>query len=157
VTRKPTLEKVKPMAEAAHAGRLKISIANTLGGLKEGLSALGKWLSEQGIGTEASDSAHLVFEEIVNNISRYGFDDRREHAIVVEGEVSGGELKLTFDDTGRPFDPRTLPQPNLAVSLEDASIGGRGIMLVRAAASRLDYERTATGHNRLTVTLPKKR
>ena len=141
------------MPKAKRGGSLNISIANNLAGLKQGLSALGAWLESHRIGTKTVDNAHLVFEEIVNNISRYGFEDGREHAIEVIGRVNDSELTLTFDDTGRPFDPRTQSAAKVADSLEEATIGGRGIILVRAAARRLDYERTASGHNRLTVTL----
>jgi sigma-B regulation protein RsbU (phosphoserine phosphatase) len=102
---------------------------------------------------EANNNAHLVFEEIVNNISRYGFDDGREHPIEITGDIEDAHLTLTFDDAGRPFDPRTQPAAKPAGSLEEATIGGRGILLVRAAARRLDYQRTASGHNRFTVTL----
>ena len=141
------------MPKAKRGGSLNISIASNLAGLKQGLGALGAWLESHGIGTKTVDSAHLVFEEVVNNISRYGFEDGREHAIEVIGRVDDSELTLTFDDTGRPFDPRTQSASKQADSLEEATIGGRGIILVRAAARRLDYERTPSGHNRFTVTL----
>ena len=135
------------------AGNFRISIANNLAGLREGLQALGAWLESHGAATTASDNANLVFEEIVNNISRYGFDDGGEHSIEVTGRIDDKEMTLTFDDAGRPFDPRTQPSAKPAESLEEATIGGRGILLVRAAARRLDYERTPQGHNRFSVTL----
>ena len=39
------------------------------------------------------------------------------------------------------------------LSLEEAKVGGYGVMLVRRAASGLDYLRTDAGRNRLIVTL----
>jgi anti-sigma regulatory factor (Ser/Thr protein kinase) len=38
-------------------------------------------------------------------------------------------------------------------SIDDASIGGRGLVLLRKAAERLEYERTPDHRNRLTVTV----
>jgi anti-sigma regulatory factor (Ser/Thr protein kinase) len=139
--------------DSDRGGSLTISIPSTLAGLKQGFSALGAWLDRHSIGGTVNDNANLVFEEIVNNISRYAFSDGREHLIEVLGRLSESELALTFDDGGRPFDPRNLPAPKQPQSLEEATIGGRGIMLVKSVAKRLDYERTAGGHNRLTVTL----
>jgi anti-sigma regulatory factor (Ser/Thr protein kinase) len=98
----------------------------------------------------------LVFEEIVTNVIRYGFDDGGAHVIHAAARVAGDDLTLSFRDDGRPFDPRTAKELAPTYSLASASIGGRGLMLVRAAASRIDYERTSEGHNHLTVTLPRR-
>ena len=74
---------------------------------------------------------------------------------------AGGVVTLSitdggpFDDDGQAFDPRKPPALQPTNSLAQASVGGRGLMLVRAAARRIDYERTLDGHNRLTVTLPR--
>jgi hypothetical protein len=53
------------------------------------------------------------------------------------------------------FDPRGRSDPAPARSLEEAKIGGFGLMLVRHAASSLDYLRTTERRNRLTVKLPR--
>jgi serine/threonine-protein kinase RsbW len=60
---------------------------------------------------------------------------------------------LRFDDDGVPFDPSSGIDPAPAKSLEEARIGGFGLILVRRAASALDYTRTPDGRNRVTVTL----
>ncbi len=54
-----------------------------------------------------------------------------------------------------PFDPRRRPDPPPQKSLDEARIGGFGVMLVRRAASSLDYLRTPEDRNRLTVRLPR--
>jgi anti-sigma regulatory factor (Ser/Thr protein kinase) len=132
-----------------------VVLSNDLPGLSHGLHALGDWLHRNAVSLESENSAHLVFEEIVTNIMRYGYDDAREHGIRVLGSMSADEIRLTFEDEGRPFDPRNAPAPVQTKSLNKASIGGRGLMLVRKAAKAMDYERTADGQNRLTITLPR--
>ena len=91
-------------------GAWTATIANNLAGLKQGLDALGRWLKNHAVGRETDDRAHLVFEEIVNNIIRHGFEDNREHPIRVGARMDGEELTLTFDDEGRPFDPSSAPE-----------------------------------------------
>jgi serine/threonine-protein kinase RsbW len=131
-----------------------VTIPNSLTGLKAGLDALKEWLTSASIGQQAEDRAFLVFEEIVTNIIRYGFDDAKEHPIDITFALGDGELTLTFDDDGRAFDPRAVPTPDLHRPLANAQIGGRGIYLVRKTAKRLDYQRTQKGRNRLTVAVP---
>jgi anti-sigma regulatory factor (Ser/Thr protein kinase) len=136
-------------------GGWSIAMSNSLAGLKDGLNGLGAWLERHKIGGETENRARLVFEEIVTNVIRYGFADGGAHIIHAGARIGGDDLTLLFDDDGRPFDPRTAPELAPTRSLADASVGGRGLMLVRAAARRIDYERTSEGHNRLTVTLPR--
>jgi serine/threonine-protein kinase RsbW len=128
-------------------------MSNDLAGLKQGLNGLGDWLESHKVRAETENRARLVFEEIVTNVIRYGFADNGAHVIYAAARLGGKELTLSFDDDGRSFDPRNAPGLAPNVSLARASVGGRGLILVRAAASRMDYERTSDGHNRLTVTL----
>ena len=141
------------MTQAKAPNGSSVSVPNNLSGLQQGLDALRNWLTLAGVGQQAEDHAFLVFEEIVTNIIRYGHDDKKEHTIDVSFTRSDGELTLIFDDDGRPFDPRSTPNPNLRQSLADAPIGGRGLLLVRKSAKRLDYERTQSGRNRLAVVI----
>ncbi len=132
---------------------MSLTIPSTLAGLKEGSEALSRWLDRWNMNEETSNRAHLVLDEIVTNIIRYAFDDKREHGIGISFRLAGNALTLSFDDDGRPFDPRSAPEPGKAGSLAKATIGGRGLLLVRKAAKRLDYERSPSGRNRLSVEL----
>lgn len=150
----------KTMRENSSRGRetdsdWSISILNNLAGLKQGLNGLGNWLTSHNLDLDTENRARLVFEEIVTNVIRYGFADSGSHIIRAIAQLDGPDLKLSFDDDGKSFDPTTAPVPAPDRSLAQASIGGRGLMLVRAAARRIDYERTSDGRNRLTVTLPR--
>jgi anti-sigma regulatory factor (Ser/Thr protein kinase) len=141
------------MAPEDQDNGVTLTIVSTLGGLKEGSEALTRWLSRWNMGEEASNRAHLVFDEIVTNIIRYAFADAQEHPIDISFRLGDDSLTLSFEDDGRPFDPRTAPEPAKAGSLAKATIGGRGLLLVRKAAQSLDYERSASGRNRFSVTL----
>ncbi len=95
-----------------------------------------------------------MFEEITANIVSHGSPDGHPLEVCVTLEYRGESLVLTFEDNGVPFDPRKRADPPPQKSLEEARIGGYGLMLVRHAASSIDYLRTAEGCNRLTVRLP---
>jgi serine/threonine-protein kinase RsbW len=96
----------------------------------------------------------LAFEEIVANIVRYAAPpDGGVADIRVAVEAQDDALVVTFDDDGAPFDPRARPDPIPAGSLDEARIGGLGIMLVRHAARAIDYLRTQDERNRLIVTI----
>jgi serine/threonine-protein kinase RsbW len=127
-----------------------IAIPNTLFGMRQGLDSLSAWLQRLPVDDRSENRAHLVFEEIVSNVIRHGFADHNVHIIRAAAHLGANELILCFEDDGRPFNPTAEPEPARASSLAEASIGGRGLMLVRAVASWIGYE-WREGRNRLTV------
>jgi serine/threonine-protein kinase RsbW len=98
-------------------------------------------------------NAELVFEEVVANVVGHGAPDGHALELRFTLEVRPDFIILTFEDNGVPFDPRGRADPPPQKSLEEARIGGYGLMLVRHAVNSLDYGCTAEGHNRLTVQL----
>ena len=79
--------------------------------------------------------------------------DADGETVRVELGLSADGIEMIFDDGGAPFDPLAASDPDMPNSLDEAKIGGLGIMLVRKAATDLAYERTSQDRNRLTVKL----
>ncbi len=84
---------------------------------------------------------NLALEEILTNIISYGYDNREEHEIIVRLSLEQGELTAEVEDDGRPFNPLEAPEPDLNKSLEERSVGGLGIHLVRKLMDELEYRR----------------
>jgi serine/threonine-protein kinase RsbW len=139
-----------------HAPRVKIRFAGTHAGFARGFARLRAALDAERLEGAARYDVELVFEEIVANIVGHGARNGREPDVRVTLEAHPDSIVLIFDDDGVAFDPRGLPDPVKAKSLEEAKVGGFGLMLVRHAASSLDYERTADDQNRLTVVVPRR-
>ncbi|HYC10811.1 MAG TPA: ATP-binding protein [Steroidobacteraceae bacterium] len=131
--------------------RVEIRFPGTHHGFAQGFTRLLGALDAAGLEGASRYNAELVFEEIVDNIVSHGAVDGSELEVRVTLEVRPDSIILTFDDNGVPFDPRGIPDPEPPKSLEQARIGGFGVMLVRRAAHSLDYLRTAGGRNLLTV------
>jgi len=92
----------------------------------------------------------LALDEMVTNIISYGYDDDREHDIVVTLSVEGNEIRLVLDDDGIAFDPLVRDEPELDIPLEERKIGGLGIHLVRSFMDGISYSRVE-GHNLLLL------
>lgn len=136
-----------------HAARVEIRFSGTHAGFAQAFARLRGVLDAQELDAASRYSAELIFEEVVANIVKHGAPDGRELDVHVTLEPRADSIVLTFDDDGVQFDPRGRPDPLPAKSLAEAKIGGFGLMLVRRAASALDYRRTAEGRNQLTVML----
>ncbi|MBV8145236.1 MAG: ATP-binding protein [Gammaproteobacteria bacterium] len=142
------------MPNDAHAARIEIRFPGTHAGFAQGFLEARQALDAHGLAGGPRYNAELVFEEITANIVCHGSPDGHALEVWFTLEDCGDAIVLTFEDNGVPFDPRTRPDPPRQKSLEEARIGGYGLMLVRHAATSIDYLRTAAGRNRTTVRLP---
>jgi len=140
-----------------HTQRVEIRFPGTHEGFAQGFARLLSALDAQRLDGAPRYNAELVFEEIVDNIVSHGAADGRELHVRVTLDTRPDSIILTFEDNGVPFDPRGRPDPEPQKSLEEARIGGFGLMLVRRAAVSFDYQRTAARENRVIVTVQRAR
>jgi serine/threonine-protein kinase RsbW len=122
----------------------------TLAGHADAAVSLRQLLDARQLADGVRYNVELAFEEITANIVRHGSPTGE---VKVRVEFTEDEIVLTFEDDGVPFDPREQPTPHSATSLEDAPIGGLGLVLVRKISTRMDYERTADERNHLTLAI----
>lgn len=135
--------------------RVVIRFPGTRDGFAQAFGRLSAALDSAGLAGATRFNTELVFEELVANIVEHGGAAGRELTVAVTLETRSDSVVLAFEDDGVPFDPRAYDRPARVESLEERRPGGFGLMLVRHAATSLDYARTAAGHNQVTITLPR--
>jgi anti-sigma regulatory factor (Ser/Thr protein kinase) len=100
------------------------------------------WLeANHGASEEVFERMKLCLNEAVENTIRYGFEAGQGGEVEVRLGQTGGCAEIEIIDNGRAFDPLERAAPEAMTDLETASIGGFGILLMREAASSLEYER----------------
>jgi anti-sigma regulatory factor (Ser/Thr protein kinase) len=110
------------------------------------LVRLSAWVDDVGKRLELSMSrlyaVQLCLEELVANVVLHGRPARDVSlAIKVDLCLLDNGLEVRVDDTGCPFDPTRAMEPARAHSLDDAPVGGLGLVLVRRFARSIDYRR----------------
>lgn len=121
--------------------------ASEISRLVDRLEAFG---ADAGLPPDVTFRMTLSLDEIVSNVIRHGFDDDREHEILVTIVIADGVVTATVTDDGVAFDPRDAPAPDLDAPIEERSPGGLGMHLVRATMDDVAYRRE-DGRNVLTV------
>jgi anti-sigma regulatory factor (Ser/Thr protein kinase) len=111
--------------------------------------AVAAFVAREGVPERDAYELALVLEELFTNIVSYAFDAPESQAIEVGLERRDGAVLVHLADSGRPFDPRSVPPPDLEADLDHRPIGGLGIHLVRRLTEELAYERRA-GINHLS-------
>jgi anti-sigma regulatory factor (Ser/Thr protein kinase) len=128
------------------SGTLSAAFGSDLAELERARDRVRAHLERAGVDEAALYAVDLALEELAGNAIRHG----KARTIRIEVEVEASVVRVTLADDGRPFDPTRHPEPARARTLADASIGGRGISLVRRFARAMRYQRDADG-NRLVV------
>ncbi len=93
---------------------------------------------------------NLVLEELGINIMNYG-ETADDQEIIVCLTSKKDALTINISDAGKPFNPLTEgPVPDVTKELEERSIGGLGVHLVRTLMDELYYRREGD-RNHLTL------
>jgi len=91
-----------------------------------------------------------AIDELVTNVIEHGYAGRSGQVGVTASRI-GDELVLVIRDDAPPFDPRSVPAPQLDLPLERRPLGGMGVHLARTLTDRLDHRILPTGGNEVTV------
>ncbi len=139
-------------------GGLILVLGNTLDAVEDGRRALLGLFENLALETQTIHRLEVIFEEVVTNIVRHGFEPGSDQSIHVRAVAAPGGVELTFEDDGTPFNPLLAPAPPPDTALETARIGGRGIPLVTSLSAGIRYETPAPGGdfkptNRLVLTV----
>jgi serine/threonine-protein kinase RsbW len=81
----------------------------------------------------------LALEEVFMNVVMHGVPGATRVEVLLQR--AGGELTMTIADDGPPFDPLSLPPPDITASLSERRIGGQGVFLVRQMMDTVVYRR----------------
>jgi anti-sigma regulatory factor (Ser/Thr protein kinase) len=121
--------------------RISLVLKNKLAELERLASEVSDWCSRQGLPEEVDYQVNLVLDEVVSNVMRHGYRDRREHEILVELHLEDGDLIIQVEDDGVHFSPLQVPPPDITKPINERPVGGLGIYMVRQIMDSLDYRR----------------
>ena len=102
--------------------------------------------------TEAEVYAvQLAVDEAATNIIEHGYGQECPNRIDVTCEILENGLKVVIYDDAEPFDPTSVPEPEINVSLEDIKPRGLGIFFMRKMMDEVEYETSPDKGNTLTM------
>jgi serine/threonine-protein kinase RsbW len=80
----------------------------------------------------------LAVEEAVTNVIVHGYAGTTGQ-VVITGLTTTELIEVRIEDTSPPFDPRSIPEPDITQDIEDRKIGGLGIFLIRQVMDDISY------------------
>ncbi len=107
-------------------------------------------LAELGVDPANTYKVQLAIDEACTNVIKHAYSgEAGPLALVIE--LVGTDLIITIGDIGKPFDPGTVPPPDLDADVEQRRIGGLGIYFMKTLMDEVSYRFDALTGNRLTM------
>jgi phosphoserine phosphatase RsbU/P len=132
------------------AGRKNEELQFTLKNRLAEIARLGERLSEFAAAHQLAPSVlydlNVALEEAVTNIISHGYSDHREHEILVRIRVESGEVIAEVKDDAEAFNPLTTPDADVTTPLDERTVGGLGIHLMRKLMDGIEYQRLEDGN-----------
>jgi anti-sigma regulatory factor (Ser/Thr protein kinase) len=89
-------------------------------------------------------------DEACTNIMKYAYS-AEGGIITILCELQENDFVVTIKDKGKPFDPSSVPPPDLDTDLDKRKIGGLGIYLMRKLMDDVSYSFDAQKGNTLVM------
>ncbi len=130
-------------------------IATELDELRKVNAAIEELAAEENWAPDVTFQIGLAIEELGVNIVNYGHDDDTNHEIRIVISSNNEAITIEIEDDGHAFNPLCdAPEPDLNSAVEDRTVGGLGIHLVRSMMDEVHYQRQ---QNKNCLTLVKRR
>ena len=85
----------------------------------------------------------ICIEEVLSNVIRHGGLPGEDCDINVRIRIFApppGGIELEISDRAKPFDPLSLPPPDLTAPIQERKAGGLGVFMVRKMMDEVHYE-----------------
>ena len=125
---------------------LQFTLKNRLAEIARLGERLGEFAALHQLTPSVLYNLNLALEEAVTNIISHGYSDHREHEILVRIRVESGEVIAELKDDAPAFNPLTAPDADVTTPLDERTVGGLGIHLMRQLVDGIEYQRLEDGN-----------
>ncbi len=96
-------------------------------------------------------AVQLAVDEACSNIIEHAYGGEGRGDIEITYRINSDGLTVILRDYGRPFNPNSVPPPNLHSSLEERNERGLGLYFMRELMDEVHFEFTPDSGNVLTM------
>jgi anti-sigma regulatory factor (Ser/Thr protein kinase) len=100
---------------------------------------VGEQAENYGLEPAAVYAVQLAVDEAFSNIIEHAYGGESDEKVECSTQATRNELIITLRDCGRPFNPESVPAPDLEADLEDREIGGLGLYFIRQLMDDVEF------------------
>ncbi len=121
----------------------------------ENLSAIRNFVSsgalELGISLKVVENIILAVDEACTNIIKHAYQYFPEGEIIVRLKFSREKFTVIIIDHGVPFQPETIPDPDLQTYYRQHRVGGLGMFLMKSLMDEVKYVSVPGKYNQVLL------
>ncbi len=110
-----------------------------------------RMIKQSRVTREDENKIILAVDEAVTNIIEHGYEPGVEGLIELEIETEETQFKVTIRDSGRVFNPESVPNPDMGKHIKSGRKKGLGIFLMRQIMDEVRYRFKDGVKNELTL------
>lgn len=133
----------------------------TFPGIYKSLEPISKFIIKQAKSAGFSEkdiyAIQTAVDEACSNVIDHAYGGENIGDINIRLKDSNHELKIIISDTGNPFDPEDIPDPDITSPLEIRKERGLGIFFMKKLMDEVIFEFSPSEGNKLTLTKHKGR
>ena len=107
------------------------------------------WLESKGL-DKYSFPLETAVDEASTNVVKHAYKGKGGF-FEISCELQGHEIVITIRDRGKPFDPNSVPLPDVNADLENRRVGGLGIYMMKKMMDEVKYSFDVKQGNRLEM------
>ncbi len=130
--------------------RFELKVDSNLESLSIISDFITKVMRQMGAAAKNIFEVQMAVDEACTNIIQYAYPEQKD-VIALICELVDDEFVVTIRDKGEPFDPRSVPPPDLEADLDKRRVGGLGIYFMRKMMDEVNYDFDAKKGNKLTM------
>jgi len=134
---------------------MKIKRSLTVPGRFEYLATIADFIAEAGrdAGFDQDTIFHvqMAVDEACSNVIEHAYQGQNKGDITLSCDCDKKEWVIAIFDTGRSFDPSSIPEPNLNTNLDDIKTGGLGLYFMHQLMDEVEFSFDEQRGNRLRM------
>jgi serine/threonine-protein kinase RsbW len=128
-----------PASETPSGEQKKIVFSALFENLERVRAFVGQEAEECCLDEAAQYAVQLAVDEAFSNIIEHAYGGESQEKIECTCQITEAGLVITLRDCGRPFNPASVPVPDLEAELEDRDIGGLGLYFIQQLMDEVDF------------------
>lgn len=106
---------------------------------------------EAGLGEKAVYAVQLAVDEACSNIIEHAYGGEGIGDIQCSCETTKDRFSIILHDQGKPFVPKSIPEPDLNAPLDEVKPRGAGLFLMHKLMDEVHFEFSEDEGNTLTL------
>jgi len=136
---------------ATVTSEFKLSVSSDMKNLAVIADFVAAVAEKLGLDDDETFALQMAVDEACSNVMEHAYRGRTDGKLSLRVEAVDDEVVITLHDQGEPFDPHSVPRPDISAPLQERHNGGLGLYLMEKLMDSVEWEFDPEQGNTLTM------